>query len=256
MQNFAVNVLTAQFGQTHLFFLGQAGFIVKSAQGQLLGIDLYLSECVRRVEGHIGFKRLLPRILEPFDLEFDALITTHPHFDHFDMDAIPQLMENAHTRLFASENCKAEVDRLMMEHSRITYVQPGDICQEGDFGMHFIECDHGTQAPDAVGVLITVDGKRICIVGDSCLHLERAPLYFADGPIDVLIAPINGLNGNLSEQDCAALSGVLHPGTVIPCHYGMFVSHGGDPGRFKSIMDGQYPKQAYQIMAMGERITL
>nr|WP_325300691.1 MBL fold metallo-hydrolase [uncultured Dysosmobacter sp.] len=256
MLDFTLNVLTAQPGQTHLFFLGQAGYIVKSAQGQLLGIDLYLSKCVRRVEGHMGFKRLLPRLLEPFDLNFDSLIATHSHFDHFDMDAIPQLMENMHTRLFASENCWAEVNRLMMEHNRITYVRPGDVCQAGEFKLHFIECDHGEQAPDAVGVLVTVDGKRICVVGDSSLHLERAPIYMADGPIDVLIAPINGLNGNLSEQDCASLSSVLHPRMVIPCHYGMFASHGGDPGKFKSIMDEKYPKQEYQIMAMGERMTL
>ena len=67
--DFALKVLTAPLGNTFLFCLGQAGFIIKSASGQLLGIDLYLSECVERVEGHIGFKRLLPKLLEPFDLQ-------------------------------------------------------------------------------------------------------------------------------------------------------------------------------------------
>ena len=112
--DFALKVLTAPLGKTHLFFVGQAGFIIKSASGQLLGIDLYLSECVERIEGHIGFKRLLPKLLEPFDLQFDCLIATHPHYDHFDMDAIPQMMSNHITQLFASVECEKEVKRLKM----------------------------------------------------------------------------------------------------------------------------------------------
>ena len=68
MKDFALQVLTAPLGKTHLFSVGQAGFIIKSKSGQLLAIDLYLSDCVERVEGNVGFKRLLPKILNPDDL--------------------------------------------------------------------------------------------------------------------------------------------------------------------------------------------
>ena len=43
MNDFAIRVLTAPLGKTHLFSVGQAGFIIKSKSGQLLAIDLYLS---------------------------------------------------------------------------------------------------------------------------------------------------------------------------------------------------------------------
>ena len=46
MKDFAIKVLTANLGKTYLFSTGQAGFIIKSKSGQLLGIDLYLSDCV------------------------------------------------------------------------------------------------------------------------------------------------------------------------------------------------------------------
>ena len=50
MNDFALKVLTAPAGKTYIFSLGQAGFIIKSKSGQLLAIDLYLSDCVERIE--------------------------------------------------------------------------------------------------------------------------------------------------------------------------------------------------------------
>lgn len=255
MHDFALRVLTAPVGKTHLFSVGQAGYILKSAGGQLLAVDLYLSECVERIEGHVGFKRLLPKILEPFELNFDCLIATHPHMDHFDLDAVPELISNGNTNFYASVDCDRLMERLMMTRDRVTYVKPGDRAVCGDFELHFINCDHGAGAPDAVGILITVDGMRFCVVGDSCLRLDRVTEYLGDGPIDVLIAPINGAYGNLNEQECADLSNALQPKLTVPCHYGMFASHGGNPGRFMEIMNTQYPGNGYRLMAMGEKLT-
>lgn len=256
MNDFAIRVLTAKPGKTHLFSLGQAGYIIKSAGGQLLGIDMYLSECVERVEGHTGFKRLLPKILDPFELTFDVVITTHPHFDHFDMDAIPQLMSNDKTKLYASLDCENEIKRLNMPGKNTVYVKPGDTYITGDFKIDFVNCDHGKGAPDAVGAVITVDGKRIYEAGDTCLRLDRASEYAAKGPFDVMIAPINGAYGNMNAEECAALADVLKPGLTVPCHYGMFASHGGDPGQFYGIMTEKYKDNRFLLMCMGESITI
>lgn len=255
MTNFAQKILTAPLGQTHLFSVGQAGFIIKSASGKLLGIDLYFSDCVERLEGHCGFKRLLPKILNTYDIQFDLLIATHPHLDHFDFDSIPELMSNSKTKLFASVDCEKLVTQLMMKNDRITYVKPGDCYKERDFEIDFIKSDHGTGAPDAVGVIVSVDGKRICEAGDTCLHLDWKEEYLKKGNLDVLIAPINGAYGNLNENDCALLSDCVKPKVTIPCHYGMFASHGGNPGSFYEIMTKQYPKNNFLLMAQGEQYT-
>lgn len=256
MHTFAGAVLTAKAGATHIFSVGQAGYIIKSASGQLLAVDLYLSECVERLEGHEGFKRLLPKILTPFELELDVLITTHPHWDHFDVDTVPELMSNPTTQLFASVDCQKDVLRLGMKEDRVHYVRPGDDFTAGDFRLHFVNCDHGTGAPDAVGVVICVDGKRIYMAGDTCLRLDRVEEYLQFGPIDVLIAPINGAYGNLCEADCAQLSDALDAKLTIPSHYGMFAAHGGNPGLFFNIMKDKYPHRSFLLMAMGEKLTL
>ena len=256
MNDFAIKVMTAPLGKTYMFSLGQAGYIIKSKTGQLLGVDMYLSECVERIEGNVGFKRLLPKILDPFELVFDVIIATHAHFDHFDMDAIPQLMSNRHTKLLTSITCEREIKRLSMTNDNVAYVKPGDSHTIGDFNIEFVNCDHRTGAPDAVGVVITVDEKKIYVAGDTCLRLDRVDEYAVKGPFDVMIAPINGAYGNLNERECAVLSDALKPKLTIPSHYGMFASHGGNPGLFYKIMTEDYPNCKFAFMSMGEKITL
>lgn len=255
MNYFALKVLTAPLGHTHLFAIGQAGYIIKSKSGQLLGIDMYLSDCVERIEGHMGYKRLLPKILFPEELEFDVVIATHPHKDHFDDDIMPELMANGKTWLYASTECEKEVKRLEMNEDNITYVKPNDKYIKGDFTIEFVNCDHGTGAPDAVGVVITVDGKKIYEAGDTCLRLDRIGEYQEKGPFDVMIAPINGMYGNLDSDECAMLANSLKPTLTIPCHYGMFASHMGSIGEFYNIMTSKYPENRFLIMAQGEKYT-
>lgn len=251
MRDFAESVLTSR--GTALFFVGQAGFIIKSADGRLLAIDLYLSNCVERVEGHKGFRRILPQLLEPTGLAFDYVICTHPHLDHFDIDAVPEMMSRG-SRLLCSVDCGKLIKQMQMEYysDRITYVQPGDRCEAGDFDITFVNCDHGDGAPDAVGVVVRVDGKTIYEVGDSCLRLDR--IHEIPRSLDVLIAPINGMYGNMNSDDAAELASALRPSLTVPCHYGMFPSHGGDLKRFYDLMTEK--KLPMQIMRQGEAYSL
>lgn len=252
MLDFSIKVLSGN--GPCIFSTGQAGFIVKSSSGQLLAIDLYLSNCVERLEGHAGFKRLLPQLLSPSDLSFDVVIATHPHPDHFDIDAVPEMMGKG-SRLFCSVDCKKLTHQLQMEEyydGQITYVKPGDHIIIGDFDITFVNCDHGTGAPDAVGVVMKVDGKTIYAVGDSCIRLDRTDEI--PQPLDILIVPINGMYGNMNSDDAVALAKVLKPSITVPCHYGMFASHGGDLKRFFDVM-GEENLQ-FLIMRQGEEHRL
>jgi L-ascorbate 6-phosphate lactonase len=256
MNDFATRVLTAPLGKTYLFSVGQAGYIIKSKSGQLLAIDLYLSDCVERIEGHVGYKRMLPKILSPDELEFDVVIATHPHKDHFDDDSMPEFLANRRTQLFASVECEKEVKRFGMYEDNVTYVKPGETYTQGDFTIDFVSCDHGAGAPDAVGVVVSVDGKKIYEAGDTCLRLDRIDEYKSKGQFDVFIAPINGMYGNLNAEECARLADALKPKLTIPCHYGMFASHMGSPGEFFNIMTERYPDNEFLIMTQGEKLVI
>ena len=211
MNDLTIRILSAQPGRTHLFSVGQAGFVLKSSSGQTLAWDLYLSECGERLEGNVGFKRLLPKLLLPEEISFDLVLASHFHFDHFDRDSMPALLASGRTKLLAAADCADLVRELRLDYYDVTYVRPGDEIRTGDFAIRYVNCDHGTLAPLAVGAVITVDGRRVFFAGDTCLRLDRAEEILSAGEIDVMIAPINGAYGNLNEQDCARLSKAVQP---------------------------------------------
>lgn len=254
-QSFSKKVIEAKAGEPHVFSAGQAGYIIKSSTGKLLGIDLYLSECVEELEGHIGFKRLQPQILEEKELSFDILISTHEHLDHYDRDSMPGLMSNGRTMLYASTNCKQYIELSSIKTENVKFVKEGESVRTKDFLLHFVGCDHGKAAPDAFGVVVKVDNLVIYETGDTCLRTDYAQKVIDDyGKIDVLIAPINGAYGNMSESDCVELVKYTNPHIVIPCHYGMFASHGGNPGLFLELMKKNKIDNKIRFLSIGEEL--
>ena len=238
--------------KTTLTFAGQAGFILESTAGHRIGVDLYLSNCCER---YFGFKRLLPYLFDPLELELDAVVATHAHYDHFDPDSVPLLLRNGKTKLVAARDVKVEADKLGLDPDQITYLGVGDTYADGDVTVKALPCDHGELAPDALGLLITIDGKRIYITGDTAYradYLENPEL----AGVDVLILPINGAFGNLNSEEGARAAGVIRAGLTIPCHYWNFAEHGGDPAAFATAMKTDHPDLAYLLMRPGESISL
>ena len=88
------------------------------------------------------------------------------------------------------------------------------------------------------------------------MHLDWKDEYLIAGPLDVLIAPINGAYGNLNEQEHVQLTKTLQPKLTLPCHFGMFASHGGNPGLWRELILQQIPNQKYKLFTMGEGIQL
>lgn len=247
--------ITNTSGKSSIYFTGQAGFIFRSKAGPAVGVDLYLSDCVERFDGS-DMKRLSPKVVVPEMLNLDYVVATHWHLDHFDIDSMPLLMANHRTKLLAAEDCREHVDKLKLDLSRITFIAEGDEVPCEDMTVRAVFCDHGTNAPKAVGLVITFDGLKIYIAGDTCLRLEKAEEIAKEGPFDVMIAPINGAFGNLNEEEAVKLCGFHKPGMMIPCHYWMFAGHHGDPGKFQETMKRELANQKYLLMAAGEWVEL
>ena len=99
-------------GQVALFWLGQAGFLMKTASGRTIAIDPYFSDHVMRTENNIGFKRLTPPLCEADDIEFDVLLISHEHGDHFDIEAIGPMMANGKTQVYTNAPSAAGMEEV------------------------------------------------------------------------------------------------------------------------------------------------
>lgn len=251
--NFAeyVNGFNVPEGELGVFWLGQAGFVFKTEKGQLVAVDPYLSDCCER---YFGFKRLMSYILEPHELVFDQLLITHAHYDHFDPDSVPLLMDNGRTELIGALDTKEECERLHIVDNT-TFLDVGEKKVCGDVTVEAVKCDHGEDTPYAIGLLITFGEKKVYIMGDTAFR----PDWWDEKKlqnVDLLIMPINGAFGNLDSEQASLAVQQLKPDLAIPCHYWNFAEHWGDPSKFQAEMQKNAPKARYTLMRQGEGILI
>lgn len=238
-------------GTIDVFFLGQAGFILKTPADELIAIDPYLSDCCER---YFGFKRLMPYILGADEVVFDYLVATHAHYDHFDPDSVPILLGNGKTKFIGAKDTEAECRRLGI-HNHLTFLSVGDEVTLGSSKLTAIRCDHGAGTPFAIGLLFEISGKKIYIMGDTSYRPDWLDDQQLHG-VDLLILPINGAFGNLNASEAVNVIKVLKPKLAVPCHYWNFVQHLGDPYAFITEMEKRCPKIPYLLMRQGEMTIL
>ncbi len=238
-------------GEVGVFFLGQAGFVLKTPAGELIAVDPYLSDCCER---YFGFKRLMPHILGADEVIFDYLVASHAHFDHFDPDSVPTLLGNGKTRFVGAKDTAAECERLGIKDD-LTFISVGDKVEMGGATLTAVRCDHGADTPHALGLLFEIEGKRIYMMGDTAYRPEWLDDEAIKG-VDLLILPINGAFGNLNSEQAAKVVAALAPKLAVPCHYWNFAQHYGSPYEFMTEMEKNCPDIPYTLMRQGEGMML
>ena len=244
-------------GQLGIFWLGQAGFVFKTPGGKVIVIDPYLSDCVQRVlhDVRYGFKRIMPTVVQPAELNADQVVCTHAHLDHFDIDAVPILARNPATHFTTAPDCLPEFEKLAIPAEKYTILELGQTIDYGEYQLTGVYADHGETTPLALGILLQVGALRVWQVGDTAFRPECWQDLFQT-QIDVLIPPINGAYGNLDSDLAAQLAGACQARIAIPCHFWMFAEHGGDPGRFLEACQVYAPHTRPLLMSQGEMVLV
>jgi L-ascorbate 6-phosphate lactonase len=240
-----------------VFWLGQAGFLIKTHGGRLTAIDPYFSDCVMRLipEAGLGFKRLMPPPCEADAIAFDALLISHEHNDHFDVDAIEAMMRNGRTRAYCPAQVAAEMRAMGLGMSRVEVLAKGACVDLGDMTLTAVDCDHGTLAPDALGFLLDLGFTRVYYAGDTALSPDRLAVPLSVRP-EVAILPINGAFGNLDGSEAAEYAGMLGAKRVIPCHFWTFPMHHGDPQQIIEALPQKAPDCVLTLMCQGEHVMV
>ena len=115
-------------------------------------LDPYLTECGERIR---GFKRLSPMLIAPEELAVDYYVTSHLHFDHFDYDAIPIVAQcTKRTLFFGPASCQEKFIELGIQAHRCHRLDRGECYQDEKILIRAVMADHGTMAPDAIGLLV------------------------------------------------------------------------------------------------------
>ena len=239
-------------GELAVFYLAQAGFYFKTAAGQTLCLDAYLGDCCERL---FNFKRMVPAPLAAKELRADFLVSTHSHADHLDPDLLSLVKQAPETRFVGSPDCGPVYRQAGIADERMTLLAAGESQTLGGLGCRAVYANHGELAPDAVGLLITLDGIAVYDTGDTAYCPERIIASLGPVKVDIMIAPINPAFGNLGHENAVRLAALIQPRVLIGSHFGMFIEHGGDPGAFLAFARRTLPETVIPfVMAPGERM--
>ena len=240
-----------------LFWLGQAGFLIKTPSGRAIAIDPYFSDYVMHSipEEGLGFKRLSPPPCAAGDIPFDALLISHEHGDHFDQESIGAMMAHGGTQVYTNVTSREIMRGMPLDQDRIHLLKKGEPVDLPDCRLIPVDCDHGALAPEALGLILDFGFIRLYYAGDTALTPERLAAPLAVKP-EVAILPINGAFGNLDCEQAARYAGMLGCRVCVPCHFWTFPLHHGDPQQIIDAIGKNAPDCELRLLCQGEGTIL
>lgn len=173
--------------------------------------------------------------IDPFQLKEEAhdadyILITHDHYDHFS----PEDVEKAagrHTILVVPERMKKKASQIAGSVGRIFTVEPGEhydidgLTLDTVAAYNLIKPFHPKSA-GWVGYILSVDGKRIYIAGDTDATNEAKRVE-----CDIALIPIGGTY-TMDAKKAAELINTIRPTIAIPTHYGSIVGKKEDAVSF------------------------
>ena len=217
-----------------LVWVGQAGFLIKTAGGKIIVLDPYLTDYTNRVlcaEHGQKFRRMCPAIFEPGEIKVDILLCSHEHEDHLDMDAIPVLLKDTNLAAFTNITSKEKLKNagLTKEAERFTVLKKNEPVKFDEFTLTPLDCDHGEHTPEALGFLLDFGFTSVYYSGDTSYTKVRLADAIAKKPA-VSLLPINGAYGNLNAEEAAMFAADLQTKLCVPHHFWTFPAHVGPKG--------------------------
>jgi L-ascorbate 6-phosphate lactonase len=240
-----------------LWWLGQAGFLIKSPGGTVIALDPYLSNSCKKIGEENGFNmdRMVPVFFSPQDLAgVDAYVLTHSHQDHCDPETIAaSRAAGGQGPYVAPAETIEKLKSLGIPEGQLQLIWPnhtkvfGDLSVRATFAIPF-----GGDDLTHVGYLVKVEnGPAVYFTGDTGWHDVLADAIKPHQP-DVLVCVINPAFHNLSPAEAAKLAKRIDVKVVIPCHHDLFLDNCQPPQILHTNLKLEGIPERYRLLEHGE----
>jgi L-ascorbate metabolism protein UlaG (beta-lactamase superfamily) len=198
----------------------------------------------------------------------DALVISHEHYDHCDLDALVTGGFDLATPLFAPGTVTAIA--AAKGFTNLHTIEAWESATAGDLTVTATPGQHGVHE---VTFVIQAGGRTIFFGGDSLRVPEFDQIPDRFGPIDLAILPVNGLcvrPANMRQvvmdaEQAAGLTAVLKPALAIPHHYAfhsgwlgdrMITKADQDPRHYTDTLARIAPEIPARIVLPGIEVTV
>jgi L-ascorbate metabolism protein UlaG (beta-lactamase superfamily)/pimeloyl-ACP methyl ester carboxylesterase len=166
---------------------------------------------------------------EPHDADF--ILLTHNHYDHFSPEDILKVCKESSV-MIVPENMESEAGDLTDSVDMIYTVEPDMKKNVNGLELETIPAYNNSKSfhqksAGWVGYILTIDGKRVYIAGDTDMTEDNRKVK-----CDVAMIPIGGTY-TMDAMQAAQLINEIKPDIAIPTHYGSAVGSPKDADTFK-----------------------
>ena len=249
-----VDASAAGAGRVAAWWLGGSGFIFKTAAGKQIWIDPYLSDAVFTI---FGVKRAFPAPITVAEASPDVIISTHWHEDHLDPGSIPELARRRPDAKFVMPpSAMARALSWGVPKGQIVPLSHGQTERLAGAAITAVPARHepnipGWEVPDAMGVILEIDGIRIYHTGDTEYDLRLRRLRGQAFALATFC--INGVSGNMNAHEAALLAWHLNVKTVIPHHHLIWAKDTVDP---EETLNPKLFEETYRKLGGKARVIL
>ena len=181
------------------------------------------------------------KVLKGDEEAADLIISTHPHFDHFDPEAINRLLK-PETEVVAKRG--SAVEGLKAGAGKVHEIDVGDELTVKGVRIKAVHAynEHRFRAPGepfhpkgfGMGVILELEGKKLYYAGDTDFIPEMREL--TQEGIDLAFLPIGGTY-TMDAPEAVQAAQAIKPRVVVPIHYNFLPETRADPERFKQELE-------------------
>ncbi len=268
-----------------MWWLGNMGTWIKTEQDANICIDLWLSSGKRtktnklmkekhqhqRAVGCIKLQpnlRNTPCLIDPFKIKkIDAILATHSHSDHIDVNVAAAITQNCpEAKFIGPKSCSNLWIKWGVPEDRIITVRPGDVVKIKDMEIVMLESFDrtmlltvsedvtlkGNMPPDmddmAVNYLVKTPGGNIYHAGDS--HYSNYYVKHAkDHKVDVALVGYGenprGMTDKLTASDVLRVAESLNTQVIIPIHHDIWTNFMADPKEIQVLWNMRKYRMKY-----------